>query len=123
MLPSLLADIELFRKIAVAAAVLGVIGSAFMLAKKRATPRDVLVPLVATIGMAAFSYRLENMVDWRLTIFGLMTLFVVYYLQDGIVGFLPADGQGRGAYQVGRGWTGVDPFARAEGGKAGERRC
>ncbi|WP_224392947.1 hypothetical protein [Pseudonocardia sp. ICBG1293] len=28
------------------------------------------------------------MVDWRLTIFGLMTLFVVYYLQDGIVGFL-----------------------------------
>jgi branched-chain amino acid transport system permease protein len=27
------------------------------------------------------------MVDWRLTIFGLMTLFVVYYLQDGIVGF------------------------------------
>jgi branched-chain amino acid transport system permease protein len=30
------------------------------------------------------------MVDWRLTIFGLMTLFVVYYLQDGIVGFLRA---------------------------------
>ena len=27
------------------------------------------------------------MIDWRLTIFGLMTLFVVYYLQDGIVGF------------------------------------
>jgi branched-chain amino acid transport system permease protein len=50
----------------------------------------VLVPLVATIGMAAFSYKLENIVDWRLTIFGLMTLFVVYYLQDGIVGFLQA---------------------------------
>ncbi len=38
--------------------------------------------------MAAFSYKLENITDWRLTIFGLMTLFVVYYLQDGIVGFL-----------------------------------
>src|SRR5471032_1395320 len=88
MLPSLLADIELFRQIATAAAVLGVIGSAFMLAKKRSTPRDVLIPLVATIGMAAFSYKLENIVDWRLTVFGLMTLFVVYYLQDGIVGFL-----------------------------------
>ena len=63
MLPSLLADIELFREIAVAAAVLGVIGSALMLAKKRATLRGVLVPLVATIGMAAFSFKLENIVD------------------------------------------------------------
>ncbi|MES2127543.1 MAG: branched-chain amino acid ABC transporter ATP-binding protein/permease [Pseudomonadota bacterium] len=88
MLPSLLADIELFRQIAVGAAVLGVLGSGFMLAKGRSTVRGVLVPLVATIGMAGFSYKLENMTDWRLTIFGLMTLFVVYYLQDGIVGFL-----------------------------------
>jgi branched-chain amino acid transport system permease protein len=88
MLPSLLADIDLFRKIAVAAAVLGVLGSAFALAKKRTTVRGVIVPLVLTIGMAVFSFKLQNMVDWRLTIFGLMTLFVVYYLQDGIVGFL-----------------------------------
>ena len=26
--------------------------------------------------------------DWRLTIFGFMTLFIVYYLQDGIVGWI-----------------------------------
>ncbi|HZV64542.1 MAG TPA: ATP-binding cassette domain-containing protein, partial [Telluria sp.] len=88
MLPSLLADIELFRTIAVAAAVLGVAVAAFMLAKKRSTPRAVLVPLVATIGLALFSYKLDNMTDWRLTVFGLMILFVVYYLQDGVVGFL-----------------------------------
>jgi branched-chain amino acid transport system permease protein len=88
MLPSLLADIDLFRKIAVAAAVIGVLGSALALARKRTTLRGVVVPLVATIGMAVVSFRLQNMVDWRLTIFGLMTLFVVYYLQDGIVGFL-----------------------------------
>lgn len=87
MLPSLLSDIALFRQIAVAAAVLGVIGSVLALVKKSATPRKVLIPLVATIGLAFWSYRIENMVDWRLTIFGLMTLFVVYYLQDGIVGF------------------------------------
>jgi branched-chain amino acid transport system permease protein len=87
MLPSLLSDIALFRQIAVAAAVLGVIGSALALAKGRSTPRKVLIPLVATISLAIWSYRIENMVDWRLTIFGLMTLFVVYYLQDGIVGF------------------------------------
>ncbi|MBE3025855.1 ABC transporter [Janthinobacterium sp. BJB1] len=119
MLPSLLADIELFRKIAVAAAVLGVIGSAFMLAKKRSTVRGVLVPLVATIGLAAYSYKLDNMVDWRLTIFGLMTLFVVYYLQDGIVGFLMSFiGKGRGHVQAVAS-HGVAPFDHAQGGAQG----
>jgi branched-chain amino acid transport system permease protein len=88
MLPSLLSDVDLFRKIAVAAAVLGVIGAAVALARKRTTLGKVIVPLVATVGLAVVSYRIQNMVDWRLTIFGLMTLFVVYYLQDGIVGFL-----------------------------------
>ena len=88
MLPSLLADIDLFRKIATVAAVAGVAGSAWLLVQGRKTLREVLVPVVATAGMAAFSYKLENITDWRLTIFGLMTLFVVYYLQDGIVGFV-----------------------------------
>ena len=88
MLPSLLADIELFRSIAVGAAVLGVLLAAFLVAKGRSSLRRAIVPLVATIGMAGFSYKLDNMTDWRLTVFGLMTLFVVYYLQDGIVGFL-----------------------------------
>jgi ABC-type branched-subunit amino acid transport system ATPase component/ABC-type branched-subunit amino acid transport system permease subunit len=120
MLPSLLADIELFRKIAVAAAVLGVIGSAVAIARKRSTPRDVLVPLIATIGMAAFSYKLENIVDWRLTVFGLMTLFVVYYLQDGIVGFL-FNLVGKGAVHAKAvAASGAEPFARAQGGKDGE---
>ncbi|MFS2135147.1 ABC transporter permease subunit [Duganella sp. Dugasp56] len=120
MLPSLLADIELFRQIATAAAVLGVIGSAYMLAKKRSTPRDVIVPLIATIGMAAFSYKLENIVDWRLTVFGLMTLFVVYYLQDGIVGFLFSL-VGKGAVHAKAvAASGVEPFARAKGGNAGD---
>ncbi len=120
MLPSLLSDIELFRKIAVGAAVLGVIGSAVMLAKKRSTVRGVIVPLVATIGLAAFSYKLDNMVDWRLTIFGLMTLFVVYYLQDGIVGFLMSFvGKGRRHVKAVAS-SGVAPFHHAEGGARGD---
>jgi len=120
MLPSLLADIDLFREIAVAAAVLGVLGSAFMLAKKRATLRGVIVPLVATIGMAGFSFKLENIVDWRLTIFGLMTLFVVYYLQDGIVGFLQSL-VGKGAVRDASltASAHVEPFAHLQGGGVG----
>ncbi|MYM83641.1 ATP-binding cassette domain-containing protein [Duganella sp. FT50W] len=121
MLPSLLADIELFRKIATAAAVLGVIGSAIAIARKRATPRGVAVPLIATIGMAAFSYKLENIVDWRLTIFGMMTLFVVYYLQDGIVGFLQnLIGRARSHAMSAASGATAEPFPRAQGGKTGD---
>jgi branched-chain amino acid transport system permease protein len=87
-LPSLLADINLFRQIATAAAVICVLGAGFMMAKGRSSAREIAVPVLATVGMALFSYKLENITDWRLTIFGLMTLFVVYYLQDGIIGFL-----------------------------------
>jgi branched-chain amino acid transport system permease protein len=88
MLPSLLADIALFRKIATVAAVLGVAGGGFLLATGRKNLRGIAVPVGSTVAMAVFSYQLENITDWRLTIFGLMTLFVVYYLQDGIVGFV-----------------------------------
>jgi ABC-type branched-subunit amino acid transport system permease subunit len=88
MLPSLLSDIELFRKIAYTAAAIGIVASIWLLAKKRKTIREIAIPLVATVAMAVFSYKLENIIDWRLTIFGLMTLFVVYYLQDGVIGFL-----------------------------------
>jgi len=92
-LPSLLSDIKLFRGIATAAAVFGVVLAATLLAKKQKTVRDVIVPVISVVGMAAFSYNLENIVDWRLTIFGFMTLFVVYYLQDGIVGYLRASAE------------------------------
>ena len=87
-LPSLLSDINLFRGIATTAAIIGVVLAAVLLTKKQKTLREVVVPVVSVIGMAVFSYYLENIVDWRLTIFGCMTLFVVYYLQDGIVGYL-----------------------------------
>jgi len=87
MLPSLLSDIHLFRQIACVLA-LAVVGmAAFNLSRRVRSVRAVAVPVVATVSMAVFSFQLQNITDWRLTIFGLMTLFVVYYLQDGIVGF------------------------------------
>ncbi|MES2105868.1 MAG: branched-chain amino acid ABC transporter ATP-binding protein/permease [Pseudomonadota bacterium] len=88
MLPSLLADIDLFRQIAMSAAVIALAASAYLLATGKKGWRDVIVPVLAMLGMALFSYKLENITDWRLTIFGFMTLFVVYYLQDGIIGFI-----------------------------------
>lgn len=88
MLPKLLDDIALFRIVAITLAVLLIVGSAVAIAKKVTTPRKVAIPLIGTIGLALFSVWLDSITDWRLSIFGFMILLVVYYLQDGIVGFV-----------------------------------
>jgi branched-chain amino acid transport system permease protein len=88
MLPKLLDDIELFRIVAVTLAVIFVILAAISLSKQLTTIRRIAIPLAGIVGLAAFSFWLQNITDWRLTIFGFMILLVVYYLQDGIVGFV-----------------------------------
>jgi ABC-type branched-subunit amino acid transport system ATPase component/ABC-type branched-subunit amino acid transport system permease subunit len=87
LLPKLLDDLEAFRMVASALAVLMLVGAVIGIARRRTTWQTMFVPVVGTAALAAFSFWLENITDWRLSIFGLMILFVVYYLQDGIVGF------------------------------------
>ncbi|AUT74104.1 ABC transporter permease subunit [Paraburkholderia hospita] len=88
LLPKLLDDISMFRMVATALAVVVVAGALFSIARKSVTPRKVAIPIVGTVGLAVFSYWIDALTDWRLTIFGLMILLVVYYLQDGVVGFV-----------------------------------
>lgn len=88
LLPKMLDDIGTFRLIALAVAILVTVGSIVAVSKGRAEPRRVVVPVVGTVVLAVFSYWLDAVTDWRLTIFGAMILFVVYYLPDGIVGFV-----------------------------------
>jgi branched-chain amino acid transport system permease protein len=90
LLPKLLDDLEAFRVVASALAILMTLGASIAIAKGRTTLNTMLAPVVGTIALAAFSFWLDNITDWRLSIFGLMILFVVYYLQDGIVGFARA---------------------------------
>lgn len=87
LLPKLLDDINLFRMVAIALAVLVTLGSVLALSKGITTRKKVFAPIVGTIALALFSLWLENITDWRLSIFGAMILLVVYYLQEGIVGF------------------------------------
>lgn len=88
LLPKLLDDIELFRWFAVLMAVVVAAGFAVSVSRGKVKPQAAAIPVVGTLALAAVSFKLQTMTDWRLSIFGLITLFVVYYLQDGIIGFL-----------------------------------
>jgi ABC-type branched-subunit amino acid transport system ATPase component/ABC-type branched-subunit amino acid transport system permease subunit len=88
ILPKLLDDLAMFRVVASALAVMMLVGGAIGIAKKITTPKAMAIPVIGSIALAGFSFWLQSITDWRLSIFGLMILFVVYYLQDGIVGFV-----------------------------------
>ncbi|MEO8935695.1 MAG: branched-chain amino acid ABC transporter ATP-binding protein/permease [Burkholderiaceae bacterium] len=88
LLPKLLDDIDTFRIVATVLAVIVAVGAGITIARGQTDAKRVAVPVVGTIGLAAFAYWETSITDWRLTIFGLMILLVVYYLQDGIVGFV-----------------------------------
>ena len=88
ILPKLLDDLELFRIVALTLATLMTVGAVVGVLKKVTTPRAMAIPVAGTMALAGFSFWLQSITDWRLSIFGLMILFVVYYLQDGIVGFV-----------------------------------
>ena len=87
ILPKLLDDLALFRSVATTLAVLMAVGAVIAISKHITTARNMAIPVIGTAALAAFSFWLTSITDWRLSIFGLMILFVVYYLQDGIVGF------------------------------------
>jgi branched-chain amino acid transport system ATP-binding protein len=88
ILPKLLDDLVLFRSVATVLAVLMLVGAVVGVARKMTTPKAMTIPVAGTMALAGFAFWLESITDWRLSIFGLMILFVVYYLQDGIVGFV-----------------------------------
>ncbi|MDE2567118.1 MAG: branched-chain amino acid ABC transporter permease, partial [Burkholderiales bacterium] len=88
LLPKLLDDVELFRWVAVTLAAVVTVGAAVWIRRGRIGWRAAAVPVGGSIALAGVSFVLGSMTDWRLSIFGLITLFVVYYLQDGIVGFV-----------------------------------
>ncbi|MCZ8073666.1 MAG: branched-chain amino acid ABC transporter ATP-binding protein/permease, partial [Paucibacter sp.] len=88
MLPKLLDDLEMFRIVSIVLALVVAASSWVALKRGKATVQAALVPVVGSVALAGLSFKLQTMTDWRLSVFGLITLFVVYYLQDGIVGFV-----------------------------------
>ncbi len=88
LLPKLLDDVVLFRYVSVVLALLVLVTAVVAVRRQRATPVQMAIPVVGSIALAGLAFWLDAMTDWRLSIFGVIMLFVVYYLQDGIVGFV-----------------------------------
>jgi ABC-type branched-subunit amino acid transport system ATPase component/ABC-type branched-subunit amino acid transport system permease subunit len=88
LLPKLLDDVEMFRYVSVGLAILVMLTAVIGIQRGRLTVKQMAIPVVGTIALALLSFWLKTMTDWRLSIFGVIMLFVVYYLQDGIVGFV-----------------------------------
>ncbi|MFO1151374.1 MAG: branched-chain amino acid ABC transporter ATP-binding protein/permease [Alsobacter sp.] len=87
-LPNLLADLQLFRWTAAGIAAIAVVAGLFAWRKDPDRWFSVAVAVGLCVALFLFSLVLQRIVDWKLTIYGLMILFVVYYLPDGIMGFL-----------------------------------
>jgi len=87
-LPNLLADIALFRMIAGAIAALAIVVGGISLYRDRENAVRILIPVILCVIFFVFSLLLQKITDYKLAIFGVMILFVVYYLPEGIVGFL-----------------------------------
>ncbi|KAB0678994.1 ABC transporter permease subunit [Aureimonas leprariae] len=88
LMPNILADIALVRIMAgvIALAALAVGTLAWL--RRRENRYAVLVPVALCILFFPATLAMDSVTDFRLTVFGLMILFVVYYLPDGIVGYL-----------------------------------
>ncbi len=87
-LPNVLSDIYLVRIMAGAIAAAAVLAILITLVRDREKLGRVLPPAILCILFLPATLRLENVTDYRLSIFGFMILFVVFYLPDGIMGFL-----------------------------------
>ncbi len=87
-LPNILADLHLFR---ITAGIIAAIAALALVYAWRQGPEKLkaaVLPAGLCIAFFVFSLFFEHIVDWKLTIYGLMILFVVYYLPDGIMGFI-----------------------------------
>ncbi|AWN34440.1 ABC transporter permease subunit [Methylobacterium radiodurans] len=129
MMPNILADIQLVRIMAGIIAAVALVVGALAFLRRQENRFAILVPVALCLAFFPATLALQSVTDFRLTVFGLMILFVVYYLPDGIVGFVrekipalrpahTAEGksvQAEGAalsVQSGRG--GADPLLKVE---------
>jgi len=87
-LPNILSDLYLFRLMAGGIAAVAVVAGIFAYRSDTSRAQSIAIAVGMCVALFVFSLFLEKIVDWKLTLYGLMILFVVYYLPDGIMGFV-----------------------------------
>ncbi len=87
-LPNLLADIEQFRIAAGIIALVAVVAGGIAMARAPERRVRIAVPVGLCVAFFVFALLLQQITDYKNTVFGMMILFVVYYLPEGIWGFL-----------------------------------
>jgi len=89
LLPNLLADIELVRWIAAAIGAVAILIMAARVRRAKAVTSGTLdMPVALCLAAWPAARSLTSVVDFKLTIFGLMILFVVYQMPEGLSGRL-----------------------------------
>jgi branched-chain amino acid transport system permease protein len=103
MLPTLLDSVTTFRWLA---GVATIASAAFLANRLRASGRDAMLsasmPLAITGGLLIFSFLVQNLAEFRLVIFGLLILLVVFYLPDGVMGLFRGLAPARAGDTVGK---------------------
>jgi len=90
LLPKLLDDVIMFRYFSIALLLAVAAAAGVAVRRGKSTAAQMAVPVAASAALTTLSFWLDTMTDWRLSIFGVIMLLVVYYLQEGIVGFARA---------------------------------
>ena len=88
VLPNLLSDVKLFRILTAVIAVGVGAYAAWAVTTTRTTIREIAFPVAVLAAFTIFAFTLKEISEHRLTIFGLLILGVVFYLPDGITGYL-----------------------------------
>ncbi len=89
LLPNFLADIDLVRTIAAIIGIASIVTAALWMRRDGShSIRANIVPLALCLAVWPISMTLTSVTDYKLTIFGLMILFVVFYLPEGIMGLI-----------------------------------
>jgi ABC-type branched-subunit amino acid transport system ATPase component/ABC-type branched-subunit amino acid transport system permease subunit len=89
-LPNLLSDLELFRTATLVIAIVAVVSGLIQVVRDRNQLGKVAVPVLCCVALWVFARTMPSITDYRASLYGLMILFVVYYLPNGIAGFLKA---------------------------------
>ena len=113
-LPNLLSDISLFRIVAGVIAALALAALAYNAMRQPDHLRSAVVPAALCIAFFAGSLLLQDITDYKNGVFGLMILYVVYYLPGGIFGWLK-----RGLVAYIPGWLRPQTVIDARGEAAG----